>query len=74
MGVIITCDSTIDLTPELVKKYDLKVIPLFVNLDEETFLDGSTVDDIRALDKNIKVHIQQDCYSFEEITKLINNL
>ncbi|MBQ2984637.1 MAG: DUF512 domain-containing protein [Candidatus Gastranaerophilales bacterium] len=41
---------------------------------EETFLDGSTVDDIRALDKNIKVHIQQDCYSFEEITKLINNL
>ena len=43
MGVIITCDSTIDLTPELVKKYDLKIIPLFVNLDEETFLDGETI-------------------------------
>ena len=43
MGVIITCDSTIDLTPELIKKYDLKIIPLFVNLDEETFLDGETI-------------------------------
>lgn len=37
---VITCDSTIDLTPELVKKYDLRMIPLFVTLDEETYKDG----------------------------------
>lgn len=41
---------------------------------EETFLDGSKVDDIRALSKKIHVHVLNDCYSFEEITKLINSL
>jgi len=44
----ITADSTIDLTPELIKKYDIAVLPLVVNLDDKTFYDGVdiTPDDI----------------------------
>ncbi len=41
---------------------------------EETFLDEITINDIRALNKNIKIHILNDCYSFDEIRKLINLL
>ena len=40
----------------------------------EEFLDGKTVDDIRKIDKNIKIHILNNCYSFEEILKIINSL
>lgn len=44
----ITADSTIDLTPELIEKYDIATIPLVVNLGDETFLDGVDIkpDDI----------------------------
>ena len=44
----ITADSTIDLSPELIKKYDIATIPLVVNLDDKTFYDGVdiTPDDI----------------------------
>lgn len=41
---------------------------------EEVFLDGKTVDDIRNLNKNSKVFIIKDCYSFCEILNIINNL
>ena len=41
---------------------------------EEVFLDGLTVDDIRALDKNMKVHILSNIYSFEEISDIIKSL
>ncbi|MBQ8634603.1 DUF512 domain-containing protein [bacterium] len=40
----------------------------------EEFLDGKTVDDIRKLNKKLKVHILSDCYCFEEILEIINNL
>ena len=41
---------------------------------EEKFLDGKTVDDIRKLDKNMKIHILYDYYSFNETLDVINNL
>ncbi len=46
--VKITADSTIDLTQELIEKYNIATIPLVVNLGEDTFLDGVDVkpDDI----------------------------
>lgn len=31
--VKITTDSTADLSPELIKKYDVTVIPLYVEMD-----------------------------------------
>jgi len=33
-------DSTCDLSPELIKKYDIEVIPLYVNFKEDSYLDG----------------------------------
>ncbi len=41
---------------------------------EEIFLDEVTTDDIKSTNKDIKIHILKDCYSFDEIRKLINSL
>ena len=41
---------------------------------EEVFLDGLSVDDIRKVDKNMKIHILYDYYSFNETLDLINSL
>ncbi|MGI5977297.1 MAG: DegV family protein [Candidatus Limivicinus sp.] len=38
--VIITADSTCDLSDELVEKYNIKIIPLTITLGDESFLDG----------------------------------
>lgn len=42
--VIIASDSTTDLTKELINKYDIRILPLSVNLGEQTFLDGVDID------------------------------
>lgn len=41
--VQIVCDSTLDITPELYKKYNIHVIPLHVNFGEEDYIDGETI-------------------------------
>ncbi len=38
--VKIVTDSTCDLTEELIKKYDIEVMPLYVTFGEESFKDG----------------------------------
>lgn len=38
--VIIASDSTTDLTPELIEKYNIKVLPLGVNLGDKLYTDG----------------------------------
>ena len=50
MKVRITCDSTADLSPELVEKYDIGVMPLHVIVNGETRSDGVdiTPDDLYA--------------------------
>lgn len=47
-NIIITSDSTTDLSPELKERYNVKIIPLGVTLGEKTFFDGVdiTPDDI----------------------------
>lgn len=40
MKIQITADSTIDLTPELYERFNIKVIPFVVTLGEDTFYDG----------------------------------
>lgn len=42
--VKIISDSTCDLTDELIKKNDIEIIPLYVNFNEETYLDGVNLD------------------------------
>ena len=46
--ILIASDSTSDLSPELINKYGIKTIPLFVNLGGKLFADGGdiTPDDI----------------------------
>lgn len=38
--VIITADSTCDLSAELIERGDFKIIPLYVNLGDDSFKDG----------------------------------
>lgn len=38
--VMITADSTVDLTPELLERYQIRTIPLTIILGEESYLDG----------------------------------
>ena len=38
--IVLCADSTCDLSPELVAKYDVKIMPLHVNLGEKTYSDG----------------------------------
>ncbi len=40
MKVKITCDSTVDLSAELTKKYDIEIIPLIVSLGDNSYYDG----------------------------------
>lgn len=58
MGVLdvgkikILTDSTSDLSPELIQKHDIGIIPIYVTFDEETYRDGV---DMRAEDLFKKV-------------------
>ena len=40
MKIIISSDSTCDLSPELVQKYNVNIIPLYVNKDGKFYKDG----------------------------------
>ena len=55
MKIKITSDSTCDLSPELIEKYDIGIMPLYVVMGEETKKDG-----VEAT--------PQDIYSFVEKT------
>jgi DegV family protein with EDD domain len=41
--VKIITDSTSDLTPEILKKSDISVVPLYVNFNDESFIDGVNI-------------------------------
>lgn len=41
--VKVICDSTGDLTPDIVKEYDISIIPLNIHFGQETFQDGVTI-------------------------------
>ena len=38
--VMITSDSTVDLSPELYKRYNIKTVPLTIVLGNESYQDG----------------------------------
>lgn len=40
MKIAISAETTIDLTPELIKEYDIKIVPFSITLGNETKLDG----------------------------------
>ena len=41
--VKIIADSTCDLSEELIKKYDISILPLHILLGEEEYEDGKTI-------------------------------
>lgn len=43
MSIKITSDSTCDLSPELLERYQISVLPLCVNLGENSYLDGEGI-------------------------------
>lgn len=55
MKIKITGDSTLDLSPELLERYNISLMPLEVNLGSDTFLDGVNI-------------TRQDIYDFESKT------
>lgn len=42
--VIIASDSTTDLSPELVERYQVKVLPLYITLGDRQYRDGADID------------------------------
>lgn len=42
--VLIACDSTADLCPELIEKYGIRILPLGVTLGDKDFTDGVDID------------------------------
>ncbi len=77
MKIAITAESTIDLTPELLEKYNIKTIPFTVILGENEFKDGEiTQDDIfkfvaenKILPKTAAINEMQYTEFFEEQLK-----
>lgn len=49
----LVADSTCDLSEDLIKKYDIKIIPLYVNFNEESYRDGVDIDTV-TLYKKVK--------------------
>ncbi|MTI65683.1 MAG: DegV family protein [Firmicutes bacterium] len=43
-NIKIFTDSTSDLTPEIIKKYDISIIPLYVIFNEDSYKDGINID------------------------------
>lgn len=50
-GIKIVTDSTTDLPQELIKKYDIEVIPLSVYVNGETYLDNVTITPLEFIEK-----------------------
>lgn len=58
MAVKIITDSASDLPKDIIHKYDIDVVPLLVYLDEEEFLDGTTIQPEKLYDdmRNGKIY------------------
>ena len=39
-GIQIVADSACDLSPELVQRYDIRIVPLSVTIGDEHYTDG----------------------------------
>ena len=42
--IVLCADSTCDLSPELIEKYQVNILPMHVNLEENSYLDGVDID------------------------------
>ena len=72
--IILCADSTCDLSAELIAKYNVKIMPLHVTLEEKTFSDGVdiTPDDIYAYYNEHKVLPKTAALNMDEILEFVN--
>jgi len=54
MGIRIVIDSTSDVTNEIIEKYNLKMVPLTVNFEDESFLDKIELSSAKFFEKLAK--------------------
>ncbi len=54
MGIRIVIDSTSDVTKDIIEKYNLKVVPLTVNFENESFLDKIELSSSEFFEKLVK--------------------
>ncbi|MBR5524579.1 MAG: DegV family protein [Clostridia bacterium] len=73
--IILCADSTCDLSPELVERYQVKILPLHVNLEDETYSDGVdiTPDDIYAVYQEKKVLPKTAALNMDEFLSFVNS-
>ena len=76
--IIISSDSTCDLSSELIARYHISILPMAVTLGDNTYRDGVdiTPDDIYAhvaktgqLPKTSAINVAEDAEYFEQLTK-----
>ena len=72
----IVSDSTVDLSPELIERYHITILPLQVILGEEAFRDGVTItpDEIYAWADANKTTPKTAAPSPEEVARLYNEI
>lgn len=74
MRIKVTADSTCDLSQELVQKYDVGILPLYVALGERNLLDGETISpediyDFYKTTKQLPKSGARSAYDYEEFFK-----
>lgn len=77
MNIVVSVESTCDLSKELLQKYDIKLIPFHITLGEKTFLDGevsieemfSYVDKCGTLPKTNAINEFEYAEYFENLKK-----
>jgi len=75
-GLIVGDDIINSLKDRKVENLVISSVMLKKNGESHTneFLDGKTIDDIQKLNDNMKIYIIEDCYKFDELLEIINNL
>ena len=66
--IVITSDSTCDLTKELIEKNDIKIIPLYINLNNQSYRDGVDIDTSKMYQiiESTKIYPKTACPSISD--------
>lgn len=72
--IVLCADSTCDLSPELIEKYNVHILPLHVNLDGNTYSDGVDIvpDDIYAVYREKKILPTTAALNMDEFMGFVN--
>ena len=71
--IVLCADSTCDLSPELIAKYNVHILPLHVNLEDKTYSDGVdiTPDDIYAIYAEKKILPKTAALNMDEVLEFV---